>query len=288
SSGPSGRDSECSVVTRWSSGTDGEGFAAGADGSAAAPAAVSAGRGCSVTRAPSGRWRRPRCYAGPRPAPGVQSSAAMSWDSSAPSSLSRTTIRIGSTFVHTMNRRPTTSIATPAQRSALRPSVFAAARSSKANRPMPIRIRPNSPSSVPMKLRMSKAPAVCTDASSGGSAAGVRPWLALCALCALMSFLLRPRSGEDDVQDDDQAQTEPGHGDGAVPQRQVLLVGVDQVRLRGLRVDQTLQRMGGLRGGEPSDHDRDDDVDHERGGGADEREALAGQLEQAAEGRGGP
>src|SRR6476469_9910827 len=116
-----------------------------------------------------------------------------------------------------------------------------------------------------MKLRMSKAPAVCLGPRfSSGSGASSRCW-------SLMSRLL----SEQEVEDDDETERDSREGQRASVPRQLALFGVDEVLSRRLGVDEAAQLGGRLRLGHERHDDAEHDVDDERGGRCDEGRALA-------------
>src|SRR6478735_10591732 len=120
-----------------------------------------------------------------------------------------------------------------------------------------------------MKLRMSKAPAVCfSPRVPSGSGASSRCW-------SLMSRLL----SEQEVEDDDEAEGDAGQRKGAAEPRHRALLGVDELLSRRLGVDETAQLGRRLGLGHERHADAEHDVDDERRGRRDERGALAAEWD---------
>src|SRR6478735_11131976 len=120
-----------------------------------------------------------------------------------------------------------------------------------------------------MKLRMSKAPAVCFWPGFPPAAEESRSWE------SLMSKLL----SEQEVEDDDEAERDAGEGQRAPEPRQLVLLGVDEVLPRRLGVDQPAQLGRGLGIGHERHDDAEQDVDDEGCRCRDEGGALTLQRD---------
>src|SRR4051794_32038153 len=126
-----------------------------------------------------------------------------------------------------------------------------------------------------MKLRMSKAPAVCRRTRfSSGSGAPSRCW-------SLMSRLL----SEQEVEDDDEAERDAREWERAPVPRQPDLLEVDEVLPRRLRVDEPAQLGSRLGLRDERDDDAEHDVDDEGRRRRDEGRTLAADGDDAEAGR---
>src|SRR6476659_7704505 len=127
-----------------------------------------------------------------------------------------------------------------------------------------------------MKLRMSKAPAVCCRPCFSLGSGASRSWW------SLMSRLL----SEQEVEDDDEGERDARERQRAPVPGEPVLLRVDEVLTRSLRVDEAAQLARGLGLGHERHDDAQQDVDDEGCRRGDEGRTLP--LERDDPEAGGP